>query len=335
MGTEQIQNILPGDYAAETIAAVRAEAERAGALSGLVLDACSALAQATGVTRSAHKRFARLASDSAQAVNAASDAAARAVPPGPPGFDFTTAQQTARSGSVANAGRAIKAKVEAEFDGRANTAAAECARTMQALSDAVDKAMADATSGNLFGQGMSLQDLLAEQRLAAQLRSRGVQELAQRYDLAIRHKDVEQQLALEAAGTIFLDELLRMPQPKRGVAAVSRTGNDREIQKVSEETTLARLLLARMEQARRQRIPPAVVVAAQLFEALRQLFQFLVGVDPRQLDPVTFARRFMQPDSVVLAEGAERWSAQAGWPLRFVNPAQPIRPPTLPTLGNS
>lgn len=170
----------------------------------------------------------------------------------------------------------------------------------------------------------SLEQHLAEQRLAAELEAAGVDHIEQVYAGTLKIGDVARAERIEAASRRYL--LRVIDENGREEERRKRARSGRSGPHDTEAMSKAVALLATFERERANRIPQELRNAEALRDALDQVFADLLGMSAKHLSTEAFASRFLQ--------GGPRehnpYEVDPRWPMRFSPPNAPLDPEAAP-----
>lgn len=169
---------------------------------------------------------------------------------------------------------------------------------------------------------MTLQELLGEQRVVADLEARTVAELRDHWHALMRVDPTAAEKLEPMLGRIARDRANEVTA--RTKAQQSARGRDGTF---TDEANLARLLLSELEAARQARLPADLAVfTAEVKPMLGSLLRRSVGIDPRSCSAADLERY------------VQRWKPGArldqlpvldGWPLRFRRVTAAVTPQPL------
>jgi hypothetical protein len=294
-----------------------------------VIAAANALEECRRLLWKSTDRFVDITKANAQAVTHGEEFAARSAPQG---FDFQdsqTRQEAARTAFQRQVSKELRDSVQVEFHEEATKIGAQCALAMSTLSDAIDAAKAEwlGPSALRSTAKTDIESLLKEQRLIVQVRVLGAKGIEEIYSQALKVGDGAKQEAIEDASTAYLKEIVEAPRSKLAGRDNFRTGE------ADKEKGLAMKLMAMFAQAKLERMPESVSLAANCLEGLRAIFRELCGTNVRFLGREEFSRRYLSG----IEARTDPFDVDSSWIVRRLPPSPIAGPPPgwTPIAGNT
>lgn len=164
----------------------------------------------------------------------------------------------------------------------------------------------------------TMEQHLAEQRLAYELESGGVEFVRETYEGALRVGDADRAQKIEAAARGFLLRIVsggaRDEERRKSARAGGRTTDGAAL-----GTAVA--LLHRFEQERLARIPADLTNAFAVREALAAVYAEVLGVHARFMSSAEFQSSYLHGDGSALRDP---YRVDPKWPIRYAPPNAPL-----------
>lgn len=168
----------------------------------------------------------------------------------------------------------------------------------------------------------TLEAILLEQRLAAELESAGVDHIEQVYTATLQVGDIDRATRIETAARSYLLRVIDDGARGEESRKRARTGRTTDGATMSKAITL----LATFEEQRNARVPAELKNAEAVRDAFDALFSMLLGMHAKYLSSEAFAARYLQGGP----REHDAYEIDPRWPMRFSPPNAPLDPDAAP-----